>query len=404
MEKTMSRNFNLDLSRIPRELILLLEFLKTDDCTELLISSDRLFNNIDWNKFLDLAQHHRVYSVIYPKIKVMNESIVPTFVIQALKRQYQKNTFQMLHLSAEMEKVSRLFSENEIRVLFLKGPVLATELYGDISLRTSSDLDILIPIQDLDRAEQILIDEGFEKDEYIKSVLNDWKWRHHHITYFHPNKRIKLEVHWRLNPGPRKEPNFKELWKRKRKSSITKFPIYILGREDLFLFLISHGARHGWSRLRWLVDIHQIMNQPINWEKISILLKKYQSFHIGGQAVLLSSHLLNTPVIKEMEQYINSNLARNLAQSAIYYLESMINLHTDPVPEDVSKYHERHLFSLLSFEQKVLFILSFLYPYPEDAELLPLPNYLHLLYFPLRPFLWVWRKTRKLVSVGGFNK
>ena len=23
----------------------------------------------------------------------------------------------------------------------------------------------------------------------------------------------------------------------------------ILGREDLFLFLVSHGARHGWSRL-----------------------------------------------------------------------------------------------------------------------------------------------------------
>ncbi|PGL70359.1 nucleotidyltransferase family protein [Bacillus sp. AFS055030] len=400
----MSKNFNLDLSRIPKELILLLEFLKIDDCNSLLLNNDRLIKNIDWNKFLDLAQHHRVYSVIYPKLKVMNESIVPTYVIQTLKHQFQKNTFQMLHLSAEMEKVSRLFSVNDIRVLFLKGPVLATELYGDISLRTSSDLDILIPIKDLDRAEQVLIEEGFEKDEYIKTVLNDWKWRHHHITYFHPKKRIKLEVHWRLNPGPRKEPSFNDLWKRKRKSSITKFPIYILGSEDLFLFLISHGARHGWSRLRWLLDIHQIMTKPINWEHISILLKRYQCFHIGGQAILLSSHLLNTPVIKENEQYISSNLVRNLAQDTIYYLENMINLHTDPVPEDVSKYHERHLFSLMSFEQKVLFTLSFLYPYPEDAELLPLPKYLHLLYFPLRPFLWVWRKTRKLVSIGGFNK
>ena len=35
--------------------------------------------------------------------------------------------------------------------------------------------------------------------------------------------------------------------------------VYILGREDLFLFLVSHGARHGWSRLRWLIDIHQIV-------------------------------------------------------------------------------------------------------------------------------------------------
>ena len=39
------------------------------------------------------------------------------------------------------------------------------------------------------------------KDDYIQTVLNDWKWRHHHVTYFHPEKEIKLEIHWRLNPA-----------------------------------------------------------------------------------------------------------------------------------------------------------------------------------------------------------
>ena len=48
----------------------------------------------------------------------------------------------------------------------------------------------------------------------------------------------------------------------------------------------------------------------------------------------------------------------------------MINLHTDPVPEDVAKYHKRHLFSLMSNQQKVFFIISFLYPYPVDAEVI----------------------------------
>ena len=74
-----------------------------------------------------------------------------------LQRNYKINTFQMLHLSGEMEQVSKLFTENEIRTLFLKGPVLAHDLYGDISLRTSSDLDLLIPLHDLDKAEELLI-------------------------------------------------------------------------------------------------------------------------------------------------------------------------------------------------------------------------------------------------------
>ncbi|PEL07012.1 nucleotidyltransferase family protein [Bacillus sp. AFS017336] len=400
----MNKNFALDLTRISKEFILLLEFLKLDDPNNALLNNNKVLVDIDWDHFLKLTMHHRMFSVIYSKIKSLSDSIVPAFVKQNLKKQYQKNTFQMLHLSAEMEKVSKLLTENKIRVIFLKGPVLATELYGDISLRTSSDLDILVPLHDLDRIEKILIEEGFEKDEYIKTVLNDWKWRHHHITYYHPKKRIKLEVHWRLNPGPRREPDFNDLWKRKRKSSITKYPIYILGREDLFIFLITHGARHGWSRLRWLMDIHQILKQPIDWNKLKVLLDKYQCVHIGGQAIILSSHLLNTPITKEMEQLIKSNVAKVLAQDAIYYFENMINLHTEPVPEEVSKYHKCHLFSLMSFEQKILFFLSFLHPYPEDAEVLPLPNYLHFLYFPLRPFLWVWRKTRKRVSIGGFNK
>ena len=48
-----------------------------------------------------------------------------------------------------MEQINKLCNENKIPLLFLKGPVLAKELYGDISLRTSSDLDILIPIHKL---------------------------------------------------------------------------------------------------------------------------------------------------------------------------------------------------------------------------------------------------------------
>ena len=34
-----------------------------------------------------------------------------------------------------------------------------------------------------------------------------------------------------------------------------------------------------------------------------------------------------------------------LAQQAVFYFENMVNLHTDPVPEYITKYHQRYLFS-----------------------------------------------------------
>ncbi|KML27258.1 nucleotidyltransferase domain-containing protein [Priestia aryabhattai] len=385
----------LNLDRMPKELKLILELLKEGNEQYLEKYSEGLCRDIDWNLFIKLTLHHRVYPAINFKIKMLNADVVPTYVVQFLNRQYKRNTFQMLRLSAEMEKVSLLFSKHQIQTLFLKGPILAKCLYGDISLRTSSDLDFLIPIQDLAKAEDLLVSLGYEKDDYIHTVLNDWKWRHHHVTYIHPHTEIKLEIHWRLHPGPGKEPCFDELWKRKEKSSITSYPVYLLGTEDLFQFLVAHGARHGWSRLRWLIDIQQIVKRKIDWVKLYTLFTTYHNPYVGGQAIILASQLLNVRVEKKMKPLLISKRSQKLAQEAVFYLETMINLHTDSVPEYVSKYHSRHLFSLMSAQQKLFFTASLLHPYPEDAEMLPLPKKLHFLYFPLRPVLWAWRKTRK---------
>lgn len=385
----------LDLERIPKEVKLILALLKEGNEQYIGEHQVELCSKIDWDAFINQAKHHRVYPLLHNKIKLLDEQLVPTYVRQFLQQQYMRNTFQMLYLSGEMESVSKLFSENQINLLFLKGPVLAHELYGDVSLRTSSDLDMLIPIDKLDQAENLLENHGYEKDDYIQTVLNDWKWRHHHVTYIHPEKNIKLEIHWRLNPGPSKEPEFHELWKRKDQSSLTSYPVYLLGKGDLFLFLVSHGSRHGWSRLRWIVDIHQIMNQDGDWEMVHKLLKTNYFFNMGGQSIILASHLLNARTTRGMNPLLANKRSRKLAQEAIFYLESMVNLHTDPVPEDVARYHKRHLFSLMSIQQKFFFIISFLFPYPEDAQTLPLPKQFHFLYFPLRPFLWAWRKTRK---------
>ncbi|PFP29484.1 Renal dipeptidase [Bacillus sp. AFS073361] len=387
----MNKTFQLDLKRVPDELILIFDILKNSK-NECEITKEQI-KNTDWEKFLKLVIHHRVYPLILNSTNPEN-NLIPSHVVQTISQINKRNTFQMLYLCSEMEQVNNNCIENHIRVLFLKGPVLAAELYGDVSLRTSIDLDVLISIDDLEEMEKLLVKSGYVKDDYIETVLSDWKWRHHHFTFFHPEKGIKLEVHWRLNPGPGKEPKFDELWERKRISSLTTSPLYFLGAEDLFLFLVSHGARHGWSRLRWLIDIDRIVRQNLDWSKLIMLLKKYHYLQIGGQALVLTSQLLKTPIKKEIEILIKGFRPFQLAQGAMFYFEKMVNLHTEPVPKDIASYHKRHLFSLMSIQQKLFFIVSFLYPYPADAETLPLPKFFHFLYFPLRPFLWAWRKTR----------
>lgn len=384
------------LNSIPfsNEIRLILTLIKDGSDSEL---KEWLEKDIDWDLFIQLVRHHRIYPNIYHKLKALESDRVPQKVLMEVYKDYKKNTFQMLYLSGEMEQLARRFDENEIKAIFLKGPVLADDLYGDVSLRTSSDLDILVPIKDLEKIEQFLTINGYVKDDYIHTILNDWKWRHHHVAYYNPYKKIKLEIHWRLNPGPAKEPSFNELWERKRISGLTLTPVFILSKEDLFLFLVLHGARHGWSRLRWLLDIKQIITQAPDWINNQKLLKKFQCLHIAGQGINLASKLLDAPISKEMATLANKKRSQRLAQDAMFYIKRMVNLHSLPLPKDVAEFHSHHLFSLMPLRQRILFILSFLFPYSVDAEALPLPRPLHFLYFPLRPFLWAWRKNRGVV-------
>ncbi|MFD0961401.1 nucleotidyltransferase domain-containing protein [Paenibacillus chungangensis] len=377
-----------------QEMRLLLALLEVNHPNDYTFEYWELLQDVDWPHFIQLARHHRVFPSISRMLSEMDGAPIPSFVTSLFQRDYYRNTLQMLALSGEMEQLAGVFSEHDIELLFLKGPVIAADLYGDVSLRTSCDLDLLIPIQKLAEAEALLEGMGYRKDDYITTILNDWKWRHHHITFHHPDKKIKVEVHWRWNPSPSKEPSFQEQWERKRQSSLISRPIYYLGREDLFMFLISHGARHGWSRIRWLLDIKKLANQKLNWPRLIALLRKHQYSDIGGQALFLTAKLLASPLREEMRPLLTRK-AGWLAEDTMFYMERMVNLHSPPVPQDVQKYHKKYLFSLMTPRQKIQFMTSFLFPFPEDAETLPLPKKLHFLYFPLRPILWAWRKAKR---------
>ncbi|MBA9025646.1 hypothetical protein HNP81_000929 [Peribacillus huizhouensis] len=379
-----------------------------------------MFKEIDWSIFLYLVKHHRVYPVIYSKIKKINEKSIPSFVVQTLYQEYKKNTFQMLRLSGEMERVSQIFKENQISLLFLKGPVIADHLYGDISLRTSKDLDVLIQKKDLETVEKLLVNFGYKK--VVDSMALDcWKWRHHHVTYYHSKKMIEIEVHWRLHPPPMKEPEFNELWNRKRVSKLTTYPVNFLGEEDLFLYLVAHGTRHGWFRLRWLTDIDRIVKGINNMENNNTLMEEYGTIHLGkhahlfvGQALILISNLINTPINGVPTIRVGKRSIR-LAQMGIFYINEMVQKQTSCSELEFSNYKKNHIFSLVfklykfffaiyyqlllkpNFVNKGLFILMLcFFPSPGDLKTLKLPKSLQFLYFPLRPFLWAWRMTKNM--------
>lgn len=378
----------IETTGFSKELILLLKILGSHSLDE------SHFIDLDWERFLDLAFHHRVYPILYVKLKEYTNASIPPAVIKALLSKYSTNVINMLRLSSELEKINKEFLDHNVQSLLLKGPVLALMLYGDLSLRTSKDLDILVSPHHVTQAEEILIRLGYETEEKDQDAIDIWRRKQHHISYVHPVLLTQVELHWRMSlelPGA----SFEDLWERRVTVALSSSPINYLGNEDLLVYLVSHGSRHGWFRLRWLYDIDRMMSKDmINIKKLKQIYKSDGGQHLAGQSLLLTSKLFSTRLPDQLEILTHNKRSQKLAYSALFFIKNKVDLSSDG-DKSILGQHKHYLYSLMTWKQKLSLIIDYLYPSPKDVLLLPLPKSLHFLYFPLRPFLWLWRSLRK---------
>lgn len=83
-----------------------------------------------------------------------------------------------------------------IPAMLLKGTALARSIYGDLGLRPSSDIDLLVAPEDLHRAVAVVRGTGYERprDPVRRDGLPQL-----HFNLVHPRELPNVEVHWRVH-------------------------------------------------------------------------------------------------------------------------------------------------------------------------------------------------------------
>lgn len=139
---------------------------------------------------------------------------------------------------------------------FKGGSALSQKLYGDIALRHSRDVDFMVPADRLGDALEALAQDG-----WVSNLHPVWTSTPHHrrlarlflkdIPVLDPNTNCLLELHTRFEPIPVE-----------RMESLWWDAMRLANGPDLtgaeFLFLVSHGTKHRWQRMKWLGDIAAI--------------------------------------------------------------------------------------------------------------------------------------------------
>lgn len=368
---------------------------------ERLISSE-----IDWPAFTKLVLRHRVYPVVYHYFRSLAHPAVPAEVMSFLCQLNKDNKCRTLQMMTEFLRILQSLNKSGITVIAIKGFPLAHQLYGDITLRTSRDLDILVHPEDINDARKIIESCGYSCRHTLGNTLparvKKWMESNKHLEYWHPQLEVCVELHWRLDCQGMDIPLY-QIENNLTSVELLGQSIKVLGKEELLLYLIIHGAAHVWFRLKWLLDIDLIIRKGgVSWEKLYSLADNLAVKEVLNQAFLLVRVLLATP----LPEFVTDLAERDTRSQRLAALTLQLITDKDNYPNNSKSLGEKlrllyrqkvYDFSLFGSRNKLSFVTSFFLPAVEDLELLSLSERLYFIYYAISPFTWFYRRTRNFM-------
>lgn len=224
---------------------------------------------LDWDEVVVLAREHALGSLLYHNLQTSCPELVPSRRMEQLRRHYLISCARVLRRAALLHTLVGALAGSSIKALAIKGPALAQTAYGDLTLRQSNDLDLMISKQDLFPALKVLEDLGFEQfEDHCRQDLQLLLGTQHchNLMLVSPWGGDLVELHWAFLPGylglaidllalPR------------HNIELEGQPLEVLTDEAQLLILAVHGTKHAWRRLGWIADLAHITrrNTDLDW-------------------------------------------------------------------------------------------------------------------------------------------
>ena len=345
-----------------------------------------LREEIDWERLLHMAHRHGMLPLLYWHLNATCPQAVPTAALSQLRDHFQANTRRNLFLTGELLQLLNLFETHRITAIPFKGPALAASVYGNLAFRQFADLDIFVRKQDVLRAGDLLVSLGYRPHFQLTRGRAKAHLRSQcDLVFTREDGRVNVELHWGIVPTYLASPNSPRwLWKRLDRASKDGSGLPALPPEDTLLILCVHGAKHLWERLGWICDIAELirLHRELDWRWVM-----EQSRTMGGErmfylGLFLARDLLGAPLPREVVQRLEADpVVRELAGQVREHLF----LGRDGSPGLL----ESCLFHLKAMErlqdQMRYCVRLALTPTSGDWAFVPLPAYLSLLYYLLRP-------------------
>lgn len=345
-----------------------------------------LQGTLDWSYLLQLVARRGLMPLLYWNLKAIGPEAVPQAILAQLQGDFQANARRNLLRTRELLQILALFTAHQVPMIPYKGPVLAALLYGNLSLREFSDLDILIPAQYLSKAKELLLSQGYHPWTDPEHPASP---RSYNLQFVRGEAGTELlELHWRVTP-----PYFaygvelEAFWERLQPLSLAGVTVQGFSPEDLLLILCVHGGKDDWRRLKWVCDVAGLLRlQPdLDWDQVLRLAGSSGCERMLYLGLFLARDLLGVVLPPAVSAKMQADpTAKRLARQMV---ERLFSVTVQPLLGI-----EKHLYYVRlreKWQDKLAYLRYQLHakvaPNANDEALFALPPALYFLYYPLRP-------------------
>jgi hypothetical protein len=235
-------------------------------------ASSAIDGGLDWDLLGRHAENHSLSPLLYWHLHRNFPLAIPAHEDQRLKCVFETNVRRNLLLSAALLNILETLDAAGIRALAYKGPALANSLYGNISLREMSDLDILIDRASFPATREVLADLGYQPAFVHTRKQEEARLRSDcEYEFSASGGKVWVDLHWQITATHLAQRfSFDELWHRRRILTLGQKPTPTFSAEDTALVLAVHGGKHLWQRLSWLADFAESLNQNLDWQALRL--------------------------------------------------------------------------------------------------------------------------------------
>ena len=233
---------------------------------------------VDWRRLFRIAPPDLTAYLEYKIGELGLAGQCPAELLREAGRTRLATAARWLRLRFELQNLVREFRRHNVGCVILKGAVLAFMAYPDSSLRSVSDLDLLVRPENLAKALELIERAGFEfpkRFEFANPlIVKDFVVPGEEISlpFEKPGTQALIEVHTQLESA---EPWFPvptaEVWEHLEEADWNDLRMAVLDAHEFLFHLVLHLSRgHFFSLgLRPLLDVHlwvELQQRRLDWE------------------------------------------------------------------------------------------------------------------------------------------